>query len=85
MLLELMDELRVAASIGLASASTKVRAIAKPSDLRGRWELPRYDVRGTLRDFFIADEGVGQVVGQITINGDLLTTRLTEATQEAAV
>ena len=36
---------RVAASIGLASASTKVRAIAKPSDLRGRWELPRYDVR----------------------------------------
>ena len=36
---------RVAASIGLASGSTKVRAIAKPSDLRGRWELPRYDVR----------------------------------------
>ena len=36
---------RVAASVGLASASTKVRAITKPSDLRGRWELPRYDVR----------------------------------------
>jgi carbamoyltransferase len=36
---------RVAASLGLASASTKVRAITKPSDLRGRWELPRYDVR----------------------------------------
>ena len=36
---------RVAAALGLASASTKVRAITKPSDLRGRWELPRYDVR----------------------------------------
>jgi carbamoyltransferase len=36
---------RVAAALGLASASTKVRAIVKPSDLRGRWELPRYDVR----------------------------------------
>jgi hypothetical protein len=36
---------RVAASVGLASASTKVRAITKPSDLKARWELPRYDVR----------------------------------------
>jgi hypothetical protein len=36
---------RVASALGVASASTKVRAIAKPSDLRGRWELPRYDVR----------------------------------------
>jgi peptidoglycan/xylan/chitin deacetylase (PgdA/CDA1 family) len=36
---------RVAASLRLASASTKVRAITKPSDLRARWELPRYDVR----------------------------------------
>jgi peptidoglycan/xylan/chitin deacetylase (PgdA/CDA1 family) len=36
---------RVAAALGVASASTKVRAITKPSDLRGRWELPRYDVR----------------------------------------
>ena len=30
---------------GWPARSTKVRAIAKPSDLRGRWELPRYDVR----------------------------------------
>jgi carbamoyltransferase len=36
---------RVAAALGLASASTKVRAIVKPPDLRRRWELPRYDVR----------------------------------------
>ena len=36
---------RVAASLGLASASTKVRAITKPSDLKARLELPRYDVR----------------------------------------
>jgi carbamoyltransferase len=37
--------LRVCASLGLASATTKVRAIVKPADLKGRWELPRYDVR----------------------------------------
>jgi len=36
---------RVAASLGFASATTKVRAITKPADLKGRWELPRYDVR----------------------------------------
>jgi peptidoglycan/xylan/chitin deacetylase (PgdA/CDA1 family) len=36
---------RVAASLGIASASTKVRAITKPSDLKARWELPRFDVR----------------------------------------
>jgi peptidoglycan/xylan/chitin deacetylase (PgdA/CDA1 family) len=36
---------RVAASLGLASATTKVCAITKPADLKGRWELPRYDVR----------------------------------------
>jgi peptidoglycan/xylan/chitin deacetylase (PgdA/CDA1 family) len=36
---ELLSEL------GVASASTKVRAIVKPSDLAARWELPRFDVR----------------------------------------
>jgi peptidoglycan/xylan/chitin deacetylase (PgdA/CDA1 family) len=36
---------RVAASLGMSSASTKVRAIIKPSDLKARLELPRYDVR----------------------------------------
>jgi len=41
---------RVAASLGLASATTKVRAIVKPADLRGRWELPRYDVRDVFDD-----------------------------------
>ena len=41
---------RVAASLGLASATTKVRAITKPADLRGRWELPRYDVRDVFDD-----------------------------------
>jgi carbamoyltransferase len=41
---------RVAASLGFASATTKVRAITKPADLRGRWELPRYDVRDVFDD-----------------------------------
>ncbi len=36
---------RLLAELGVASASTKERAIVKPSDLRARWELPRFDVR----------------------------------------
>ena len=36
---------RLLAELGFASATTKVRAIVKPSDLNARWELPRFDVR----------------------------------------
>jgi hypothetical protein len=36
---------RLLAESGFASAATMVRAIVKPSDLRARWELPRFDVR----------------------------------------
>ena len=33
------------AESGFSSATTMIRAIVKPSDLRARWELPRFDVR----------------------------------------
>jgi peptidoglycan/xylan/chitin deacetylase (PgdA/CDA1 family) len=36
---QLLDE------FGFVSATTKVRAIVKPSDLNARWEIPRFDVR----------------------------------------
>jgi translocation and assembly module TamB len=45
----------------------------------GTFDKPRYDVRATLRDFFVADEGIGQVVGDLSINGDLLTISKLEA------
>lgn len=36
---------QVLGELGFSSSVTKVRAITKPADLRGRWELPRFDVR----------------------------------------
>ena len=35
----------ILAGLGFSSSVTKSRAIVKPSDLRARWELPRFDVR----------------------------------------
>jgi peptidoglycan/xylan/chitin deacetylase (PgdA/CDA1 family) len=35
---------------GFSSAATMVRAIVKPSDLRAKWELPRFDVRDVFDD-----------------------------------
>ncbi|MGE0447835.1 MAG: hypothetical protein AB7P99_21610, partial [Vicinamibacterales bacterium] len=51
----------------------------------GTFDVPRYDVRGTVRDLFVGDEGIGQVAGQININGDLLTTRIEAASPRLAV
>jgi peptidoglycan/xylan/chitin deacetylase (PgdA/CDA1 family) len=39
------DSVRVARDLGVASAVTKVRTIAKPADLQQRWEIPRFDVQ----------------------------------------
>jgi carbamoyltransferase len=36
---------RLLEDAGFACAATMVRAIVKPSDLRSRWELPRFDVK----------------------------------------
>ena len=41
---------RLLESSGFSSAATMVRAIVKPSDLRARWELPRFDVRDVFDD-----------------------------------
>lgn len=40
----------IMAERGFVSGVTKHRAIAKPADLRGRWEIPRYDVRDIFDD-----------------------------------
>ena len=42
----------------------------------GTFERPRYDVRGTISDFFVGDEGIGQVIGELNINADLLTLKM---------
>ena len=51
----------------------------------GTFEQPKYDVRGTLRDFFVADEGIGQVIGDLNIDGKLLTLKLEAASARLAV
>jgi hypothetical protein len=51
----------------------------------GTFESPRYDVRGSLSDFFVGDEGIGQVAGDISIRGDVLTLKVEAASSRLAV
>ena len=51
----------------------------------GTFEQPRYDVRVTISDFFVGDEGIGQVIGELNINADLLTLKLEAASPRLAV
>ena len=51
----------------------------------GTFELPRYDVRGTISDFFVGDEGVGEVIGELNINVDVLTLKIEAASPRLAV
>jgi hypothetical protein len=39
----------------------------------GTFENPRYDVKTTIADLFIGDEGVGQVSGTLSLRGPMLT------------
>jgi translocation and assembly module TamB len=45
----------------------------------GSFDRPRYDVSATIRDVFVADEGIGRVVGEISIDGEQLLLRRLEA------
>lgn len=51
----------------------------------GTFELPRYDVRGTISDFFIGDEGIGEVIGELNINVDVLTLKIEAASPRLSV
>lgn len=51
----------------------------------GSFDMPRYDVHAVLRDFFLKDEGVGVVTGDIGITGDLMTLRLEAASERLQI
>ena len=51
----------------------------------GTFEVPRYDVRATVRDFFAGDEGIGEMVGEIGISGDLMTVKVEVASSRLAI
>jgi hypothetical protein len=51
----------------------------------GTFEMPRYDVRGTVRDLFAGDEGIGQMLGEIGVTGDLMTVKVEVASSRLAI
>ena len=51
----------------------------------GTFDAPRYDVHGSVRDFFVADEGIGTVTGDININNELMALKLEAASPRLAV
>jgi translocation and assembly module TamB len=51
----------------------------------GAFAMPKYNVHGTIRDLFVGDEGVGQVVGDIAISGNLMTLKLEAASPRLAI
>ena len=51
----------------------------------GAFDRPRYDVRVTVNDLFVGDEGIGQVIGELSINADVLTLKLEAASPRLAV
>ena len=51
----------------------------------GTFDVPRYEVRGNIRDFFVGDEGLGEVFGSIAVTGDVLTLNFEAASPRLAV
>ena len=51
----------------------------------GTFDAPRYNVHGTVRDFFVADEGIGTVTGDINIGNELMALKLEAASPRLAV
>ena len=51
----------------------------------GTFDMPRYDVRGTVRDLFAGDEGIGEMLGEIGVNGDVMTLKVEVASSRLAV
>jgi translocation and assembly module TamB len=51
----------------------------------GTFDAPRYSVRGAVRDLFAGDEGIGQLVGEIGVTGDLMTVKLEVASSRLAI
>lgn len=51
----------------------------------GQFEQPRYDVRVTVRDLFVNDEGIGQVTARLTVRDILLTFEAEAASPRLAI
>jgi hypothetical protein len=73
----------------LAAARRSPRPVAGLIDFTaggsGTFDSPRYDVRVTVRDLFVADEGIGQIVGNLSIENNVMTVRFEAASPRLAV
>ena len=51
----------------------------------GEFDAPRYEVRGSIEDLFVREEGIGQVTGFAAVRNDLLTFEIGAASARLAV
>jgi len=51
----------------------------------GTFDAPRYTVKGGIRDLFAGDEGIGQLIGEIGVEGDLMTVKLEVASSRLSI
>jgi translocation-and-assembly-module (TAM) inner membrane subunit TamB-like protein len=51
----------------------------------GSFDAPRYEVKGELNDVFVADEGIGKIVGGINVNNGTMTVQLEAASPRLSV
>ena len=51
----------------------------------GRFEEPRYDVRFDVHDFYVRDEGIGEVTGQLAVRDTTLTLEVEAASPRLSV
>ena len=55
------------------------------ADGTGTFEVPRYQVRGRIRDLFVADEGIGELTARLDVRGDRMTVEIEAASPRLAV
>jgi hypothetical protein len=51
----------------------------------GDFDAPRYDVKATIADLFMGEEGIGQVTGRLGVRGKLMTVELDAASPRLVV
>lgn len=51
----------------------------------GRFDAPRYEVKARINDLFVADEGIGQVTGRLTVRDNQLNAEFEVASPRLAV
>ncbi|MGH9254178.1 MAG: translocation/assembly module TamB domain-containing protein [Vicinamibacterales bacterium] len=77
-----IESVAMATSATASSFSGRVDFSAGGS---GTFDRPRYDVRGTVSDLFVGDEGIGQVVAEISVAGDMMTLKIEAASPRLTV